>query len=254
MTQDNASGSEGGVKTSALPQHVGIIMDGNGRWARERGQPRSFGHKNGIEALRNTIRFAAERGIAYLTLYAFSSENWNRPADEISDLFGLMKIFVKKYLAELHTENVRVRIIGAPEDFSEDILALIENAETLTKNNTGLQLIIALNYGSRQEITRAAVKLAKDVAKGKFTPDSITPEFFGRYLDTANIPDPDLIIRTSGEQRLSNFLLWQSAYAELIFLPVLWPDFDGKWFDRALEDYASRERRYGGLARASRVK
>jgi undecaprenyl diphosphate synthase len=231
------------------PRHVGIIMDGNGRWAAERGQPRGFGHKQGIEALRLAVRHAAGRGISYLTLYAFSSENWNRPADEISDLFGLMKIFVRKYLAELHAENVRIRIIGAPENFSEDVLAIIADAEALTKNNTGLQLIVALNYGSRQEITRAAVRLAQDAVKGKFDPESVTPEFFGRYLATANIPDPDLVIRTSGEQRLSNFLLWQSAYAELIFLPVLWPDFDGKWFDRALEDYAGRERRYGGLAK-----
>jgi undecaprenyl diphosphate synthase len=252
MTKDIASGTDDGERNPSTPQHVGIIMDGNGRWAAERGQPRSFGHKSGIEALRRAIRHAAENNIAYLTLYAFSSENWNRPSDEISDLFGLMKIFVKKYLAELHAENVRIRIIGAPEDFSEDILGLIENAESLTKNNGGLQLVIAMNYGSRQEITRAAVRLAKDAASGKFSPDSITPEFFGRYLETANIPDPDLIIRTSGEQRLSNFLLWQSAYAELIFLPVLWPDFDAKWFDRALEDYAGRERRYGGLVRANK--
>lgn len=248
MTKGSGSGTENMVRPPALPQHVGIIMDGNGRWAAERGQPRSFGHKQGIEALRLTVSHAASRGISYLTLYAFSSENWNRPANEISDLFGLMKLFVKKYLAELHAENVRVRIIGAPEDFSEDILGIIENAQSLTKDNTGLQLVIALNYGSRQEITRAAIRLAQDAASGKFAPDSVTPEFFGRYLDTAAMPDPDLVIRTSGEQRLSNFLLWQSAYAELIFLPVLWPDFDGKWFDRALEDYAGRDRRYGGLS------
>lgn len=251
MSQPAASNSKGGERPPPPPQHVGIIMDGNGRWASERGQPRSFGHKQGIEALRGAIRFATEGGISYLTLYAFSSENWNRPADEISDLFGLMKIFVKKYLAELHAENVHIRVIGTRGDFSKDILDIIENAETLTKNNSGLQLVIALNYGSRQEIADAAVKLAKDAAAGKFSPDNITPEFFARYLSTSGIPDPDLIIRTSGEQRMSNFLLWQSAYAELIFLPVLWPDFDAKWFARALEEYAGRERRYGGLAKGA---
>ncbi len=238
------------IKTQSPPRHVGIIMDGNGRWAKQRGMPRSFGHKNGIEALRGAIRFAAERGISYLTLYAFSSENWNRPADEISDLFGLMKIFVQKYLAELHAENVRVHIIGETDNFSDDIRVIIDEAKNLTKDNTGLQLVIALNYGGRQEIARAAGKIAAKVASGAFEPAAITADFFARHLDTATFPDPDLIIRTSGEQRLSNFLLWQAAYAELIFLPVLWPDFDGKWFSQALEEYASRERRYGGLALA----
>jgi undecaprenyl diphosphate synthase len=252
MIKNAASDSKKELKISTPPRHVGIIMDGNGRWAKERGQPRSFGHKSGIEALRRAVHYAATHGISYLTLYAFSSENWNRPAEEISDLMGLMKIFVKKYLAELHAENVRIRIIGLPENFSNDIYAIIQDSENLTKNNTGLQLIVALNYGSRQEITRAAVKLAKDTVAGKLDVDEITPEIFGCYLDMPDIPDPDLIIRTSGEQRLSNFLLWQAAYAELIFSPVLWPDFDEKNFDQALFDYANRERRYGGLASLSR--
>lgn len=232
-----------------MPRHVAIIMDGNGRWAAARGHPRSFGHKQGMEALRAAVRHAALRKIEYLTLYAFSSENWARPKDEINDLFGLLRRFVQKNLAELHEENVRVHIIGGTENFDEDIRGLLKESQNVTANNTGLQLVIALNYGSRQEITKAAQNYAEDFAAGKR--QALTPELFSSYLQTSTFPDPDLIIRTSGEQRLSNFLLWQLAYAEFIFLPVLWPDFDASWFDKALDEFAGRERRYGGLASVS---
>jgi len=234
-----------------LPTHVAIIMDGNGRWAQKRHLPRAEGHRRGVEAVRRTVRAAAARGIRYLTIYSFSSENWRRPASEIADLMNLLKLFVRRDLAELHRANVRVRIIGERADLQPDITALLEEAESVTRDNTGLTLVVAFNYGSRQEIVRAARRIAEDVLAGRLAPEAIDSAAVAARLDLAGVPDPDLIIRTSGEQRLSNFLLWQAAYAELVFLPVLWPDFDEATFDEALAEFARRERRYGGPSASS---
>ncbi|MEO4040250.1 isoprenyl transferase [Hoeflea sp. CAU 1731] len=227
------------------PQHVAIIMDGNGRWAERRGQPRAVGHRKGVEAVRNAVKAAGENGVKYLTLFAFSSENWNRPQQEVSDLMGLLKFFVRRDLAELHNENVRVHVIGDRRGLSADILALLTEAVDLTRENTALNLIIAFNYGGRDDITRATRAIALKVAQGLLDPARITEQTISDCLDTADIPDPDLIIRTSGEMRISNFLLWQSAYSEFIFLPCLWPDFDEEEFRKALKEYACRDRRFG---------
>ena len=229
------------------PRHVAIIMDGNGRWAKARGLPRLAGHRAGVEALRGAVRAAPELGIEWLTVYAFSSENWSRPKTEVSDLMGLLKLFIRRDLAELHQNGVRVRIIGSREGLSPDIGALLTEAETLTRLNRRLNLVIAFNYGGRDEITRAAGKLAAAVSEGRLTPEAITPELLGDYLDTAGIPDPDLVIRTSGEMRLSNFLLWQAAYSEFVFLPCYWPDFGRGDLIEAIRLYRERDRRYGGL-------
>ncbi len=230
-----------------LPRHVGIIMDGNGRWAHAHGMPRGEGHRRGVDALRRAVSFATRRGLGYLTLFSFSLENWSRPTDEIEGLFNLVRHFIRNDLAELHRTGVRVRVIGGRQGLPADICDLITEAETLTRANQGLQLIVAFNYGARDEIVRAARLLAASVAEGRLAPDDIDQAVFERALDTLGIPDPDLIIRTSGEQRISNFLLWQAAYAELIFLDVLWPDFDDDAFEQALSEFASRERRYGGV-------
>ena len=233
------------MQAGCSPRHVAIIMDGNGRWAKARGMPRFLGHRSGVEALRRAVRVAGDRGISYLTVFAFSSENWKRPAEEVEELLGLLKRFLRRDLAELHANNVRVVSIGERASLSDDLLALIENAETLTAGNTALTLVIAFNYGSRNEIARAMRSIAEDVAAGKIKPDTVDEALVAEHLDTAGIPDPDLIIRTSGELRLSNFLLWQSAYAEFVFLPCLWPDFGEADFDAALCAYAGRERRFG---------
>ncbi len=230
-----------------LPRHVGIIMDGNGRWAHAHGLPRGEGHRRGVEALRGAVRYAVRRGIRYMTLFSFSSENWSRPDDEIQGLFNLVRIFIRSDLADLNRNSVRVRVIGARDTIPADIRGLIEEAEGVTNGNRGLQLVVAFNYGSRDEIARAARQLAERAVRGEITPSDIDQETFEKALDTVGIPDPDLIIRTSGEQRISNFLLWQAAYAELIFLPVLWPEFGDAEFEGALDEYASRERRYGGV-------
>jgi undecaprenyl diphosphate synthase len=230
-----------------VPTHVAIIMDGNGRWANSRGLPRTMGHRKGVEAVREAVRTAGEVGIRYLTLFAFSSENWSRPEAEVSDLMGLLKAFIRRDLAELHSQNVRIRVIGDKNNLRGDILPLLLEAEDTTRNNTGITLVIAFNYGSRDEMTRAMQALAVDVAQGRLTPDQITPERIAGKLDTAGIPDPDLVLRTSGEERLSNFLLWQAAYSELLFVPELWPDFNREVFLDALKTYAGRERRFGGL-------
>ncbi len=231
----------------ATPAHVAIIMDGNGRWAKARGLPRLAGHRAGVEALRNTVRAAPELGISYLTVYAFSSENWSRPKSEVSDLMGLLKIFIRRDLADLHRSGVRVRIIGDREGLQPDIRALLEEAETLTVANQALTLVIAFNYGGRDEIARVARRLALAVRRGDLDPEAITAERFAAALDTAGIPDPELVIRTSGELRLSNFLLWQAAYSELVFLPCFWPDFSHEHFVEALRVFAGRERRFGGI-------
>ncbi|WP_421361285.1 isoprenyl transferase [Agrobacterium rosae] len=235
------------ITRSSLPEHVAIIMDGNGRWAKQRGLPRIMGHRRGVEAVRETVRAAGECGLKYLTLFAFSSENWRRPVTEVSDLLGLLKAFIRRDLADLHKENVRIRVIGDREGLNDDISALLTEAEQTTRDNTALTLVIAFNYGSRDEIARAAASLAKDVALGKIDVSAVTTDAITARLDTAGIPDPDLIIRTSGEERLSNFLLWQAAYSEFLFIPDYWPDFDRKTFFSAIDQYMTRDRRFGGL-------
>ncbi|TDH36180.1 isoprenyl transferase [Pseudohoeflea suaedae] len=236
-----------GLDPTKLPRHVAIIMDGNGRWARARNLPRTAGHKVGVERVREVVRAAQDFGIEYVTLYAFSSENWNRPKEEVSDLMGLLKLFIKRDLDELHSNNVRVRVIGCRSTVQSDIRALLDQAEERTRENTGPNLVIAFNYGSRDEIVRAARALAVDVAEGRLKPEDISEDALDGVLDTAGIPDPDLVIRTSGEQRLSNFLLWQAAYAEFVFATCLWPDFDRSQFRDALEEYARRDRRFGAV-------
>jgi undecaprenyl diphosphate synthase len=230
------------------PAHVAIIMDGNGRWAQARGLPRIEGHRRGVEAVRRAVRSAIELGLRYLTIYSFSSENWSRPAAEVSDLMGLLKRFIRNDLADLHRNNVHVRVIGLRRNLSADLRALLNEAEELTRSNSGLTLVVAFNYGARQEIVEAARKLAMEAAAGRLDASAIDEATLGAQLDTVGIPDPDLVIRTSGEQRLSNFLLWQAAYAEFVFLPMHWPDFDHAAFQSALDQYAARERRFGGTA------
>ena len=230
-----------------IPRHVAIIMDGNGRWAAARGLPRVEGHRRGVEALRKTVRAAHDLGISVLTIFSFSSENWSRPPSEIRDLLGLLRRFIRNDLADLHNSNVRVRVIGEREDLTRDIRLLLQEAEDLTRNNDGLMLVVAFNYGARQEIARAARRLAVEVANGRLSANDITPELLARHLDAPDVPDPDVIIRTSGEQRLSNFLLWQAAYSELVFVPINWPDFDRAALEGAIAEYRRRERRFGGL-------
>ena len=229
------------------PRHVAIIMDGNGRWAAARGLPRAEGHRRGVEALRRTIRAASDLGIKFITIFSFSAENWSRPAKEVGELMGLLRRFVRNDLADLHRSGVRVRVIGEREGLDPDIGRLLIEAEELTKDNDGLTLVVAFNYGARQEITRAARRIAEQVAQGKLSPAEISMDSVTACLDAPDIPDPDLIIRTSGEQRLSNFLLWQSAYSELVFVPTYWPDFDRTALEAAIREYQQRERRFGGL-------
>ena len=236
-----------GSESFDVPRHVAIIMDGNGRWAADRGLPRVEGHRRGVEALRRTVRAATELGISVLTIFSFSSENWSRPPSEISDLMALLRRFIRKDLAELHKSNVRVRIIGEREGLERDIRLLLQEAEDLTSGNAGLTLVVAFNYGSRQEIARAAQRIAIEVAAGRLSADEVTPERLGSCLHAPDIPDPDVIIRTSGELRLSNFLLWQAAYSELVFVPINWPDFDRAALKGAIVEYRRRERRFGGL-------
>ena len=231
----------------APPQHIAIIMDGNGRWARQRGLPRAAGHRMGVEAVRNTVKAALELHVPYLTIFSFSSENWSRPASEIDDLMGLVKRFIRKDLADLHAHGVRIRVIGEATNIDAELLALIEDAQALTRNNTALNLQIAFNYGARAEITRAVRRLAARVANGQIEADRIEPGDLEAELDTAGVPDPDLLIRTSGELRLSNFLLWQCAYTELVFMDVFWPDFGREQLERAIAEFRTRDRRFGGL-------
>jgi undecaprenyl diphosphate synthase len=230
-----------------VPRHVAIIMDGNGRWAASRGLPRVEGHRRGVEALRKTVRAAGDMGIQCLTIFSFSSENWQRPPSEIRDLMGLLRRFIRNDLAELHASGVRVRVIGERDNLDPDIRHLLEEAEQLTRNNTNLLLVVAFNYGARDEIARAVRRIAARTAAGELKPEAITEDMIGQNLDAPDIADPDLIIRTSGEQRLSNFLLWQAAYSELVFSPVYWPDFDRATLEAAIEEYRRRERRFGGL-------
>jgi undecaprenyl diphosphate synthase len=233
---------------NAVPRHVAIIMDGNGRWAEARGLPRTEGHRRGVEAVRRAVSAATQSGVSYLTIYSFSSENWARPADEVSYLMGLLKLFIRRDLAELHRNGVRVRVMGERDGLGHDIRELLQEAEQRTAGNTGLTLVVAFNYGARQEIVAAMRRLAGQVAAGTLAPADIDAGMVAAALLTDGIPDPDLIIRTSGEQRLSNFLLWQAAYSEFVFLPVLWPDFDAASFAAALQEYARRQRRFGGIS------
>lgn len=242
MTSSNAAAAQGAaaLKSGGAtgPRHVAIIMDGNGRWAKQRGLPRIAGHKAGAEAVRRTLQAAADAGVDVLTLYAFSSENWRRSTEEISDLKGLMRFYVEKELSRLIDERVRLRLIGDYHAFGPEMTRLLERAVETTADNDRLTLVVALNYGSQQEIAHAAAKAALAGA--------VTVEAIGSNLETAGLPELDLLIRTSGEVRLSNFLLWQAAYAELLFTPVLWPDFDEKSFNDALDQFAARQRRFGG--------
>jgi len=227
------------------PAHVAIIMDGNGRWAQARGLPRIAGHRRGGEAARRAVEAAGQLGIAYLTLFGFSSENWKRPATEVNDLMTLLRHYLRGEVAELHRNNVRVRVIGDRERLAPDIVTLIANTEALTADNKGLQLSVALSYGGRAEIVGAARRLAAAAAAGRLDPADIDETCFARHLLTADVPDPDLVIRTSGEQRLSNFLLWQTAYSEFVFIDTLWPDFTRADLERAVSEFHGRQRRYG---------
>ncbi len=233
-------------ETGAVPRHVAIIMDGNGRWAAKRHLPRLAGHRAGMEAVRRTIRAAGELGIAAITLYAFSSENWRRPLGEINDLMGLLRHYLKRELDELDREGARLRLIGDLSRFEPDLVAELAAACARTAGNRRLDVTIALNYGARDELVRVARALAEEACAGRLDPAAIDAELVDRRLDTAALPPLDLLIRTSGEARLSNFLLWQAAYAELLFVDTLWPDFDGEALARAVAAFAQRERRFGG--------
>jgi len=226
-------------------QHVAIIMDGNRRWARSRGMPPVFGHQRGAEAVRRTVEGCRERGIRYLTLFAFSSENWRRPASEVNELMNLLRFYLRREINELARSGVRLRFLGERELMAGDIALMMVEAEQRTQRNAALTLTIALNYGSRREIARAARDLAARTLAGEVDCDAIDEQLFGQALDTQGLPDPDLMIRTSGEQRLSNFMLWQMAYTELVFLPVHWPDFDQHHLSEAIAEFRRRERRYG---------
>lgn len=230
-----------------IPVNLGIIMDGNGRWAKKRGLPRQAGHVTGAKVFRNITKYCEKCGVRYLTVYAFSTENWRRPQDEVEAIMNLLRQYLKESLADFQQENIVVRFIGSREELAEDIRTLIEEAETSTAHKTGMTLNIALNYGGQQEITAAARALAQRVAEGEITPDDINGTMLERALYTADQPPVDLILRPSGEYRLSNFLIWQSAYAEYVFMDVLWPDFTERDLDRAFEEYARRDRRFGGV-------
>jgi undecaprenyl diphosphate synthase len=227
------------------PQHVAIIMDGNRRWARKRGMPPVFGHQRGAEAVRRTIETCRKREIPYLTLFAFSSENWRRPENEVTELMNLLRFYLRKEIGELSRSGVRLLFLGERELMAPDIAEMMAEAEQRTRHNSALILTIALNYGSRREIARTARELAHRVSRGELEPEAIDEELFDRTLNSLGVPDPDLLIRTSGEQRLSNFMLWQMAYTELIFLPVHWPAFGAEHLARAIDEFRRRERRYG---------
>jgi undecaprenyl diphosphate synthase len=231
----------------APPKHVAIIMDGNGRWAKARGLPRTAGHRKGVEAVRRTVEAARELGVPYLTMFGFSSENWRRPEGEVFDLMQLLRFYLRSEIAELHKNGVRLRVIGDRTKLSGDIVTMIEKAEELTRNNKELNLIIALSYGARQEIVEATRQMVRDALEGRLSPDEITEESFSARLLTRDIPDPDLLVRTSGEQRISNFLLWQSAYTELVFVDTLWPDFTKRDLEDAIREFNQRDRRYGAV-------
>lgn len=222
-------------------------MDGNGRWASQRGLPRTAGHRQGIEAVRRAVKAAGEMGIEYLTIYSFSTENWSRPPSEVSFLLELMRRFIQQDVAELHGAGIRIKVIGERAGLDKSIVKLISDAENLTRGNTAMTLVVAFNYGSKQEITEAVKKIAADIGTGKISASDVNSAMIAHYLDTNSMPDPDLMIRTGGEMRISNFLLWQSAYTEFVFVPEFWPEFNAEIFRRAVSEYANRERRYGGV-------
>ena len=228
-----------------VPRHIAIIMDGNGRWAKARGLPRIAGHRRGAEAARRAVIAAAELGVPYLTLFGFSSENWNRPSSEIQDLMGLLRHYLHGEIAELHRNRVRLKVIGDLATLDPDIFSLIGHAETMTRDNSRIILTIALSYGARAEIVAAVREIARQVVSGGLAVDAIDEGCFARHLFTADLPEPDLLIRTSGEQRISNFLLWQSAYSEFVFTKTLWPDFSKSDLQQAIDEFCGRERRYG---------
>ena len=230
-----------------LPVHIGIIMDGNGRWAQKRFLPRSAGHRAGAQNFRTITRYCSKIGIRYLTVYAFSTENWNRPSDEVGALLRLFKEYLEEALRDFMDENIRVRFIGDVSAFPAELRGLIQEVEEASACKTGMILNLAMNYGGRAEITRAAKKVAQEAVSGSLRPEELTEERFAQYLYTGSQPDPDLIIRPSGEECLSNFLLWQSAYAEFVYFDILWPDFKTSDLDRAIEIYSSRQRRFGGV-------
>lgn len=236
------------------PRHVAIIMDGNGRWATSRGLPRTAGHRKGIDAARRAVRAAGELGVEYLTLFGFSSENWRRPKDEVNELMRLLRFYLRGETAELHKNNVRLRVVGKRDDLDGDILELIDHAEALTADNTQLTLVIALNYGGRHDIIQAATAIARDFMKQGHVPEEEDIGCaFANYLMTADIPDPDMLIRTSGEMRISNFLLWQCAYSELVFTDTLWPDFSCQDLEAAIREYQGRDRRFGSVSQSGPV-
>ena len=229
----------------SLPRHIAIIMDGNGRWAKARGLPRIAGHRSGAEAVRRTVTAAGDMGIPYLTLFGFSSENWKRPSAEVQDLMVLLRHYLRGEIAELQRNGVRLKVIGQLTRLAPDIVGMIARAETLTRENSQITLTIALSYGGRAEIVAAVQAIAAEVARGSLAAEDVDEDCLARHLFTADIPDPDLLIRTSGEQRISNFLLWQCAYSELVFTKTLWPDFSRNDLEQAIDDYCGRERRYG---------
>lgn len=230
-----------------IPAHLGVIMDGNGRWAKARNKRRTEGHIEGVKALRNLVELCINYGVGHLTVFSFSSENWTRPREEIAFIFNLLRRFVASDLQRLIRNNVQVRIIGSRDGLEPSLIRLIDDVEAKTASNTGLVLVVAFNYGGKAEIADAARKLAREVAAGRMSPEDITEDTMAAALYTAGLPDPDLIIRTSGEQRISNFLLWQAAYSEFVFVDENWPDFDENSFRRVLEAFALRDRRYGGI-------
>lgn len=236
-----------------IPQHVAIILDGNGRWAKSKGMPRNYGHAQGSKNVERICEDAYRMGIKYLTVYAFSTENWSRPADEVEALMKLLRNYMKTCLKTAAKNDMKIRVIGDTSRLDEDIRSRIGELEEATKNNGGLNFQIAINYGSRDEIVRAARHLAEDVLKGRISPSEIDEACIEGYLDTHDIPDPDLLIRTSGEQRLSNYLLWQLAYTEFYFTEVLWPDFTKEELQRAVEYYNARDRRFGGVKEEQNV-
>lgn len=233
--------------TDPGPQHVAVIMDGNGRWAQAKGMFRTAGHRSGMEAVRRIVEAAREIGLPYLTIFGFSAENWGRPVEEVEELMLLLRLYLRSEIADLHKNGVRLRVIGERSRLAPDIISLIEHGEALTKGNSGLNFTVALSYGGRQDIVQAAQELARAAVAGEINPKAIDQNAISQRLWTAELPDPDLVIRTSGEQRISNFFLWQSAYAELVFLDTLWPDFSKADLENAIREFRRRERRYGAV-------
>jgi undecaprenyl diphosphate synthase len=249
--QEMATARTGNSDALKSPRHVAVIMDGNGRWATQRSLPRTEGHRHGVEAVRRLVRAAIECGTEYLTVFTFSSENWRRPRAEVNYLFALLRRFIRQDVAELHSAGVRIIVIGERAGLDSDIVQMVEECETLTAGNSTLNLIVAFNYGGRTEIVQTARALAGKVARGELSPDEIDESTFAANLYAPGVPEPDMLIRTSGEQRISNYLLWQMAYTELVFVEEHWPDFDKSIFLRAIAEYARRQRRFGGVPAAA---